>query len=148
VRAVAASWSAQDYMPVDDLPMVGPITSSDSRVLVATGFGKWGMSNGSAAALAMADHVLGQPNEWSGVLDSARSVVRSAPGAFLSANAEVARDFVAAHMDKGTRTCTHMGCGMRFNEAERSWDCPCHGSRFTEGGEVIEGPATTPLDPA
>ena len=41
--------------------------------------------------------------------------------------------------------CTHLGCLLRFNGAERSWDCPCHGSRFDIGGAVLEGPAVHAL---
>ncbi len=60
---------------------------------------------------------------------------------------------VACHRrDDGTlvkvnAACTHMGCLVRWNEAERSWDCPCHGSRFTPEGLVIGGPAEAPLTP-
>jgi nitrite reductase/ring-hydroxylating ferredoxin subunit len=43
--------------------------------------------------------------------------------------------------------CTHLGCLLRFNGAERSWDCPCHGSRFDVDGNVLEGPAVRPLEP-
>ena len=42
--------------------------------------------------------------------------------------------------------CTHMGCVVHWNGAEKSWDCPCHGSRFNYDGKVIQGPANTDLE--
>jgi len=43
--------------------------------------------------------------------------------------------------------CTHMGCNVSFNPVEASWDCPCHGSRFSTDGRVLDGPATKALEP-
>lgn len=59
----------------------------------------------------------------------------------------------AVHRDEDGRlhavaaTCTHEGCLVRFNRAQRSWDCPCHGSRFSPDGRVLSGPATRDLHP-
>lgn len=59
---------------------------------------------------------------------------------------------VGAYRDKESTlhiidtTCTHLGCELQWNSAEKSWDCPCHGSRFTYEGEIIEGPALDKLE--
>ena len=52
----------------------------------------------------------------------------------------------AGGLHAGSLRCTHLGCLVRFNAAETSWDCPCHGSRFDVDGRVLEGPAVDPLE--
>jgi Rieske Fe-S protein len=65
---------------------------------------------------------------------------------------KIENDSVAAYRDdKGklhivSAICPHLGCVVHFNKAEKSWDCPCHGSRFTTEGDVIEGPAYKGLE--
>ena len=49
-------------------------------------------------------------------------------------------------LHKRSAVCTHMGCIVRFNSAEKTWDCPCHGSRFATDGHVVNTPAITPLE--
>ena len=176
-------WSAQDLVPADGLPMIGPITAGSPRTFVATGYAKWGMTNGTVAGMLISDAILGRTNPWKDTFDSVsvnvpRSVgtvlsqvghtVKSVIGdrvAMLTAHdvADLEPDHgaivradghaVAAFRDEhGTVTavsarCTHLGCIVHFNVAERTWDCPCHGSRFALDGHVIDGPATANLTP-
>ena len=58
-------WSAQDYTPIDELPYVGPILPNNETIFIATGFNKWGMTNGAAAALALSSRMLGGRMDWS-----------------------------------------------------------------------------------
>jgi glycine/D-amino acid oxidase-like deaminating enzyme len=63
-------WSAQDYTPIDDLPYVGPIWPGGENIFIATGFNKWGMTNGAAAALALSSRLLGGRMDWSSAFAS------------------------------------------------------------------------------
>ncbi|HEU5456183.1 MAG TPA: FAD-dependent oxidoreductase, partial [Nocardioides sp.] len=176
------AWSAQDYVPHHALPFVGPLLPGRDEVLVAGGYAKWGMTNGVAAAVALAGRLLGGRHEWGtifepwrshelrGVVDNARvnaevglemtwgwvrpvlhpgSGVPSGEGKGEVRLDRVGRPTGSARVDgvasRVSAVCSHLGGVVRWNDAERSWDCPLHGSRFGPDGEVLEGPATCGL---
>ncbi len=172
-------WSAQDYLSSDGLPFIGRLDPRSDRILGATGFRKWGMTNGTAAGVVLAERILGREHPLARTFDTMR--VRPIAGAatFVKANMNVAqrfvgdrlrtrpglgdvrpgegaviklngRDVAAYRAEDGSVSavsarCTHLGCIVGFNNAERTWDCPCHGSRYDTDGRVIEGPATKQL---
>ncbi|MCB5179793.1 FAD-dependent oxidoreductase [Streptomyces antimicrobicus] len=139
-------WAAQDVFSADHLPYVGHEHPDTQHVFLATGFGGWGLSNGVMAGQLLAAHVTGRPRPaWTELYDPRRVLpLRDLPGV-VRAQASVARHY-AAGFGPGPR-CTHMGCELGFNEAEETWECPCHGSRFAAAdGRVLQGPATEPLD--
>ncbi|WP_214740736.1 FAD-dependent oxidoreductase [Exiguobacterium sp. s48] len=176
-------WSSQDLMTLDKLPYVGQMFKRERDLFVASGFSKWGMTNGIAAGILLADQLTGRPNRFIEVMSPLRQSVKPADiGAFFKTNLDTVtqftkgtvdrvlerRDVQELQLDEGgivqvdgkTRgvyrdldnqchvvnlTCTHLGCTVKWNNAERSWDCPCHGSRFDAKGDVLEGPATKPL---
>jgi nitrite reductase/ring-hydroxylating ferredoxin subunit len=184
VVAVDARWSAQDHVPNDGIPFIGPLTPGNDKVLVATGFKKWGMTNGTVAAMLLSDRIRGAENRWAAAFDAQRFRPRAELRELVQENANVAKRFVgdrlatlrtrrtaddlaagegdvvmvggkraAAFRDDGgtlhavSPTCRHLGCQVTFNTAERTWDCPCHGSRYDVDGRVIEGPSVKDLEP-
>jgi nitrite reductase/ring-hydroxylating ferredoxin subunit len=82
-------WSAQDYSPIDELPYVGPLLPKLDNILVATGFDKWGMTNGVAAALALSSRILGGHIEWATAFASWSPHELSGLTTALQANLEV-----------------------------------------------------------
>jgi glycine/D-amino acid oxidase-like deaminating enzyme len=139
-------WATQDQMPVDGVPYVGRHDPVSSNLWVATGFKKWGLAMGTAAAELLAAQIAGRDHRWAELFDPNRLRARASAPTLAKENANVAYHFFADRVRKhGAPRCTHLGCLLDWNDAERTWDCPCHGSRFAEGGEVIEGPAVRPL---
>jgi glycine/D-amino acid oxidase-like deaminating enzyme/nitrite reductase/ring-hydroxylating ferredoxin subunit len=174
-------WSAHEQFPVDELPYIGPVGAPGSTLQVATGFGAWGLLNGTLAGLLIRDAILDRSNPWSTIFDPGRSTLTRAPGALVRENVGVARELIGGKLRRPTddlasielgsgavvelagekaavhrddegalhavsAVCTHMGCVVGWNDAERTWDCPCHGSRFDTAGSVLVGPATVPLE--
>jgi glycine/D-amino acid oxidase-like deaminating enzyme/nitrite reductase/ring-hydroxylating ferredoxin subunit len=182
VSDIRYRWTTHDLWPVDRLPYIGRIGRGTDHVHVATGFGGWGMTNGTVAGLVLRDAITGRRNEWSDLYDPVRRDITKGLGTFLRENLKVASHWVgdrltadtggidelgageaaillgdhgehiAAYRDASdsvhavSATCTHLGCIVRWNGAERTWDCPCHGSRFDVDGAVISAPAVRPLE--
>ena len=181
IQEVTHRWSTQDGITVDGLPYIGKYRRSSEHLYTATGFAKWGMTNGAMAAGLLADLILGRHNERAALFDPHRLTVAASAEKLITENAKIAmhwtRDRIAhpqstpfeelavgegAVRREGTKlvaasrasdgsllmvsaVCTHLGCVVGWNPAERSWDCPCHGSRFSADGSVIQGPAVHDL---
>ena len=97
-------WSTQDYMPLDGVPYVGRLTRRSEHIYVATGFKKWGMTNGTAAAIILTDLILGRQNPWAKLYDAKRiKPLASAPN-FIKENAAVARHFFGDRLRRGEQT--------------------------------------------
>ena len=133
-------WAAQDCMSLDNMPYIGPYWSNTSDVYVATGFNKWGMTNSMVAATLLCDLVQGKQTPYAEVFSPARSIFRPQ----LAVNA---LESTVNLLTPSTRRCPHLGCALKWNPAEHTWDCPCHGSRFTRDGTLIDNPATKDLKP-
>jgi glycine/D-amino acid oxidase-like deaminating enzyme len=153
--ALTHAWSAQDYEPHHELPFAGPLLPGNQEILMAGGYSKWGMTNAVAAALSLSAQLLGGHIRWAEAFRTWSRHEVSGLGVAALVNGEVglemARGWAGAlvgrslHPDGVTRVCTHLGGVLRWNEAERSWDCPLHGSRFDHDGGVLEGPAVCAL---
>jgi len=86
-------WSTHDYSPVDKLPYIGRLSRGDDRLLVATGFAKWGMTKGTLAATMLTDAILGRENKYANLYDANRLDARHSAVAFAKENAKVAGFF-------------------------------------------------------
>ena len=131
-------WATQDCMTLDGIPYIGPYSSRTENLYVATGFNKWGMTGSMAAAQILTDLIQGKENPYAPVFSPSRSILRPQ----LAVNAlESTKNLLTF----SAKRCPHLGCALKWNPQERSWDCPCHGSRFTEDGRLIDNPATGDL---
>ena len=148
VQEVVYSWSTQDFETFDRIPFIG-LSGGARNLYVATGFKGWGMTSGTLAGLTISQEILGHESPWAKVFRPNR-VELAGVADMVKAGLGVAKDFMVDHINKGegAPTCTHMGCKLNWNRAEESWDCPCHGSRFSADGAVLNGPAQKPLENA
>ena len=131
-------WATQDCMTLDEVPYIGQYSRNTPSLYVATGFNKWGMTSAMVAAMILRDMILGKENPYASVFSPSRSIIR--PQLFVNAF-ESATNLLTPT----TKRCPHLGCALKWNPVERTWDCPCHGSRFTHDGQLIDNPSTDDL---
>lgn len=127
-------WAAQDCMSLDEIPYIGNYSRNTPDLYVATGFNKWGMTSSMVSAMILSDMITGKKNDYAEVFNPSRSILK--PQLFVN-GFESAINLLTPT----TRRCPHLGCALKWNDAEHSWDCPCHGSRFSEDGKVLDNPA-------
>jgi glycine/D-amino acid oxidase-like deaminating enzyme/nitrite reductase/ring-hydroxylating ferredoxin subunit len=162
-------WCNEDYDTPDRMPYVGqPDATKAPGFHVATGFNGWGISNGTAAGLQIASEITTGSRPWGNLYDPTRpapegfhqsgdtqslvdDVARIAPGeggVIIRGDEKIAvwRDD-NGNLHALSASCTHKGCSVTWNNADQTWDCPCHGSMFEADGAVIHGPAREPLPP-
>jgi nitrite reductase/ring-hydroxylating ferredoxin subunit len=168
VGEAAWRWANEDMETADCLPFVGSLKPPNPNFYVATGFNGWGITNGTAAGLLVADQILGRENSWAVLYDPTRQPAKALLQNAFSAIPITSVDLIGPggggivehggakiavwKNDDGiahavSATCTHKGCTVTWNNAERTWDCPCHGSIFAADGSIVHGPATQPLPP-
>ncbi len=127
-------YATQDCMSLDNIAYIGKYSMHTPNWYVASGFNKWGMTSSMVAARLLCDMVCGKKNELSGLYSPSRSILKTQ----LIINGAVSTMNL---LTPGTKRCPHMGCELKWNKAEHTWDCPCHGSRFDEDGRLIDNPA-------
>ena len=160
-----AYWSEHDMVTPDRRPFIGPIEEGDNKMFVMTGYSKWGLAVAGTAAQLITDLIEGNENSYKEFLSPHRDLPKKEKKKDQPSIAEQANQLqkgeakrfelneVASGMYKDKTgdihyvdlACTHLGCEVKWNDGDETWDCPCHGSVFDGTGKVIAGPAKDPL---
>ena len=131
-------WATQDCMTLDGMPYIGRYGKHTPNLFVATGFNKWGMTSSMVAAMLLSDLVQGKENPYADIFRPSRSILRKQ---LFCNSLESAVNLLTPTKPR----CPHLGCALKWNRQEHTWDCPCHGSRFSEDGTLLDNPATGDL---
>lgn len=139
-RSESACWAAQDCMPHDGIPFIGKYSMFIPNLYVATGFQKWGMTSSMVAAILLRDEICEIQNPYRNLFSPQRMNIIAS---FLPLMTDVGVSVKG--LTKGLfhkkKRCPHMGCELTWNAEEKSWDCPCHGSRFDINGKLLDNPS-------
>ena len=157
------TWYNYDITSNDYLPIIGEV---EKDIFVATAFNKWGMTNSVLSASILSDLIKGNKNKYTNVFSIKRkSLINSVciknmfdnvVTYFKPKKKNITYEYIdgikyAIYTDidgvchKIIDKCPHLGCGLIFNEVDKTWDCPCHGSRYDIDGKVIHGPSSSSI---
>jgi nitrite reductase/ring-hydroxylating ferredoxin subunit len=140
---VIRKWTAEDCISLDKVPYIGDFSNIMKNIYVATGFNKWGITTSNIAANIIRDKIIGVENEYEEIFKSSRLEMIKNKDEVMNMVKEAGDGIIIERIKgKQTPTCTHLGCKLSWNAIEKTWDCPCHGSRFDKNGIVIESPAS------
>ena len=131
---ITGKWATQDCITLDKIPYIGQYSQRTPNLYVATGFNKWGMTSSMVSATILCDAIQGIENDTADIFSPSRSILR--PQLFINGV-----ESMLNLLSPTTKRCSHLGCALKWNKHEHTWDCPCHGSRFQENGRVINNPA-------
>lgn len=164
---IVMSYSNTDIITPDYIPYIGRLKDN---IYIGVGYNTWGMTNGVVAAKIISDMILNKENEFKYIFDPNRitlsniikfplilfSQTKSFIGPKINKNKpwynkNISFEYengksIAIYKDKDKihkvyNKCPHLGCSLIFNEKEKTWDCPCHSSRFDIDGKCIKGPS-------
>lgn len=131
-KDIEYSWSGQDCITIDEMPYIGRFNFFYPNRYLVTGFNFWGFTWSMASTKIIKDLI--ENKKFNNIVSPNRFFIR--PKLFQN----FFNSFKNLITFKTPR-CSHLGCKLNYNEIEKVWECPCHGSRYTTFGEVIEGPA-------
>ena len=131
-------WATQDCMSLDNIAYIGQYSKNIKNLYVATGFNKWGMTSSMLSAMILSDMILGVENKFKNIFSPQRSILKSQ----LAINSF---ESVCNLIIPSKKRCPHLGCSLKWNKNEHTWDCPCHGSRFESNGKLIDNPSKKDL---
>lgn len=132
-------YGTQDSISLDRIPYIGKYSQHTRNLFVATGFNKWGMTSSMVASKMLTNMLMGKKSEFEEVFNPSRSILK--PQLFLN-GIETTANLLRPTVPR----CPHLGCALKWNKQEHSWDCACHGSRFDGKGKLLNGPATDGID--
>lgn len=132
IGKIESAWSGQDCMSLDGIPYIGRYSFFHPNYYVATGFNLWGFTWAMASSFILADMI--EWNQEYKFVNPSRIIINKQ----LLKN--VKKSLINLLKFK-TPKCKHLGCSLKYNEDEKTWECPCHGTRYNLNGKVIDGPS-------